>query len=92
MSEQDDGKTEFLYRSLMEPSRFLLVSLTMDAILEQTTAHGRRRKLRALTEGLDLKDIYGTTVERIKEQGGESKAGDGNSDVGLAFGAVITTR
>jgi len=57
--------------SLMEASRFLLVSLTMDAILEQTTAHGRRRKLRAITEGLDLKDIYGTTLERIKEQDGE---------------------
>jgi len=57
--------------SLMEVSRFLLVSLTMDAILEQTTAHGRRRKLRVITEGLDLKDIYGTTLERIKRQGGE---------------------
>ena len=57
--------------SLMEVSRFLLVSLTMYAILEQTTAHGRRRKLRVITEGLDLKDIYGTTLERIKGQGGE---------------------
>jgi len=43
----------------------------MDAILEQTTAYGRRRKLRAMTEGLDLKDFYGATIERIKEQGGE---------------------
>ena len=43
----------------------------MDAILGQTTDYGRRRKLKAMTEGLDLKDFYGTTIERIKEQGGE---------------------
>jgi len=55
----------------MKASRFLLVSLTMDAILGQTTAYGRRRKLRTMVEGLDLKDIYGATMERIREQGGE---------------------
>ena len=43
----------------------------MDAILGQTTAHGRRQKLRTMTEGLDLKDFYGATIERIKKQGGE---------------------
>jgi len=55
----------------MDASRFLLISLTMDAILGQTTTYGRRRKLRAMTEGSDLKDVYGLTLERIKEQGGE---------------------
>ena len=43
----------------------------MDAVLGQTTAHGRRQKLRTVTEGLDLKDVYGSTLERIKAQGGE---------------------
>ena len=43
----------------------------MDAILGQTTAHGRRQKLRTMTEGLDLKDFYGATIDRIKKQGGE---------------------
>ena len=43
----------------------------MDAILGQTTDYGRRQKLRAMTEGLDLKDFYGATIERIKKQGGE---------------------
>ena len=52
-------------------SRFLLISLTLDAILGQTTAHGRRQKLRRITEGFDLKGIYGATLERIKAQGGE---------------------
>jgi len=43
----------------------------LDAILGETTAYGRRQKLRAITHGLDLKGVYGTTLERIKEQGGE---------------------
>ena len=60
-----------LYLLLIEACRFLLISLTMDAILGQTTDYGRRRKLRAMTEGLDLKNFYGATIERIKEQGGE---------------------
>ena len=60
--------------SLLHPpdkSRFLLISLTLDAILGETTAYGRRQKLREITQCLDLKDVYGTTLERIKEQGGE---------------------
>src|SRR5437879_1026367 len=43
----------------------------MDAILEEPTACGRRRKLRAITDGLDLKDVYGATVDRIKKLGVE---------------------
>ena len=56
---------------LIGTSRFLLISITMDAILGETTAGSRRQRLRAMTEGLDLKDVYGVTIERIKEQGGE---------------------
>ena len=54
---------------LIDMSRFLLISLTMDAILEENTAYDRRLKLRAITEGLNLKDVYGSTLARIKEQG-----------------------
>ena len=57
--------------SLTDKPRFLLISLTMDAILGETTAYGRRQKLKAITHGLDLKDVYGTTIERIKKQSGE---------------------
>ena len=60
-----------LHSLLTDKSRFLLISLTMDAILGETTAYGRRQKLTAITQGLDLKDVYGTTIERIKNQGGE---------------------
>jgi len=52
-------------------SRFLLVSLNMDAILQETTIHRRRQKLNAMTNGLELGDVYGATLRRIKAQGGE---------------------
>jgi len=56
---------------LIGASRFLLISLTMDAILGEATAYGRRQKLGAMTEGLDLNGVYGATLERVKRQGGE---------------------
>jgi len=52
-------------------SRFLLVSLNIDAILQETTIHRRRQKLNAITDGLGLGDAYGATLGRIKGQGGE---------------------
>ena len=51
--------------------RFLLVSLNIDAILQETTIHRRRQKLSAMTDGLGLGDAYGATFGRIKGQGGE---------------------
>jgi len=69
VSEQHNRSIAFTFPS--DKSRFLLISLTLDAILGETTAYGRRQKLRAITQGIDLKDVYGTTLERIKEQGGE---------------------
>jgi len=60
-----------LHSPLINTSRFLLISITMDAILGETTAESRPQRLRTITEGLDLKDVYGAALERIKEQGGE---------------------
>ena len=51
--------------------RFLLVSLNVDAILQETTISRRRRKLSAMTDGLGLEGTYGETLSRIKRQGGE---------------------
>jgi len=42
----------------------------MDAILQETTIYHRRQKLNAMTDGLGLGDAYGTTLGRIKGQGG----------------------
>ena len=50
--------------------RFLLVSLNIDAILQEPTIHGRRQKLRAITDGLGLGSAYGETLGRIRRQGG----------------------
>ena len=52
-------------------SRFLLVSMNIDAILQETTIHRRRQKLNAMTHSLGLGDVYGETLDRIKGQGGE---------------------
>ena len=52
-------------------SRFLLVSLNIKAILQETTLHRRRAKLSAMTNGLGLGDAYDATIERIKLQEGD---------------------
>ena len=52
-------------------SRFLLVSLNIDAILQEPTIHRRRQKLNSMTDGLGLGDAYSATLDRIKGQGGE---------------------
>ena len=49
----------------------MLVSLNIDAILQETTIHRRRQKLNAMTDGLGLGDAYGATLDQIKGQGGE---------------------
>ena len=52
-------------------SRFLLVSLSIETILQETTVYRRRQKLRATENGLELGGAYGVTLRRIKAQGGE---------------------
>jgi len=52
-------------------SRFLLVSLNMDAILHESTIHRRRERLGKMIDGLELGDVYGGTIERIRAQSGD---------------------
>jgi len=54
-----------------DASRFLLVSLNIDAILHESTISRRREKLNKLTNGLELQDVYGATIGRIKAQDGD---------------------
>ncbi|PUU75154.1 EAP30/Vps36 family-domain-containing protein [Tuber borchii] len=57
---------------------FLLVSLNIDAILQETTIYQRRQKLSAMTDGLGLGDAYGVTLGRIKgKKWEENEAWDG---------------
>ena len=52
-------------------SRFLLVFLSIETILQEATIYRRRQKLNAMRDGLDLGGAYGATLGRIKAQGGE---------------------
>ena len=52
-------------------SRFLLVSLNIDAILHESTISRRREKLSKATDGLKLGGVFGVTIERIKAQDGD---------------------
>ena len=52
-------------------SRFLLVSLSIDGILHESTISRRREKLINMTNGLELGDVYGVTIDRIKVQDGD---------------------
>jgi len=50
--------------------RFLLVSLNIKAILEETTIGWRRERLGAVTNSLGLAGAYDATIGRIKAQAG----------------------
>jgi len=50
--------------------RFLLVSLTIGAILAEATIHKRRERLDIMTSGLGLDGAYDATLDRIKGHGG----------------------
>jgi len=43
----------------------------MDAILHESTISRRREKLNKMSDGLELEDVYGATIERIKAQDGD---------------------
>ena len=45
---------------------FLLVSLNMDAILDEITISGRRKKLDEIAKGEGLGDAYTDTLSRIQ--------------------------
>jgi len=48
--------------------RFLLVSLSIEAILTEPTIHRRKEKLKQMSKGQDAGDVYSATFERIKGQ------------------------
>jgi len=51
--------------------RFLLVSLGIETILGETTIRRRREKLKQMSTGQDVGDVYTATLERIRGQGGD---------------------
>ena len=60
----------------MIQDRFLLVSLNIDAVLQEITVRQRKRKLDEMIQGNGLRDAYSATLVRIKAQkGGMSRLG-----------------
>ena len=60
--------TSLGYGPLTVMLRFLLVSLSIDAILGEITVYQRRKKLEEMTKGDGLGDAYTATLSRIKAQ------------------------
>jgi len=52
-------------------SRFLLVLLSIETILQETTIYRGRQRLSAAKNGLGLGGVYEATLGRIKAQGGD---------------------
>ena len=50
--------------------KFLLVSLNLEGILQESTIYRRRERLSKMIDGFGLGDVYGATIERTKAQGG----------------------
>jgi len=48
--------------------RFLLVSLSIESILAEPTIHRRKERLKQMSKGQGVGDVYGATLERIKGQ------------------------
>ena len=71
MSSGRDAENLGLHYPLIDIFRFLLVSLNIEAILQESTIYRRRERLSKMTDGLGLEDVYGATIERIKAQGGD---------------------
>jgi len=55
---------------LLIENRFLLVSLNVNAVLEEPTILERKEKLDEMTQGNGLQGAYSSTLERIKAQSG----------------------
>src|SRR5207302_4371165 len=67
----NDTANPIPHHPLTDIPRFLLVSLSVGAILQESTIRRRREKLSKMIDGLGLGDAYGATIERIKAQGGD---------------------
>jgi len=65
----NDAWNPILDVPLIAISRFLLVSLNLDSILQESRIYRRRERLRKIGDGLGSADAYSVTIERIKSQG-----------------------
>ena len=71
MGNGHDAQNPITHYRLIYIFRFLLASLNIQAILQESTMYRRRERLNKMTDGLRLGDVYGATIERMKAQGGD---------------------
>ena len=71
MSSSRDAQNPILHYQLTYIFRFLLASLNIETILQESTIYRRRERLGKMTSGLGLEGVYGATIERIRAQGGD---------------------
>ena len=71
MGSGHDIQNPIAHYRLIYIFRFLLVSLNIEAILQESTIYRRRERLNKMTDGLGLEDVYSAMIERIKAQGGD---------------------
>jgi len=68
--------SSFIGQSLIVAPRFLLVSLSIAATLDETTIYQRGEQLERMTNGRGLGDAYRVALDRIKAQSrGKSRLG-----------------
>ena len=63
-----DAENSTPHHPLMYVFRFRLVSLYIDRILRESTTYRRRKRLSHMTKKLDLRSVYGSTLQRIRAQ------------------------
>ena len=71
MREADDAQNPTLGYPLIHAFRFRLVSLSIEAILRESTIYGRRGRLSKMANGLGWGGAYGTTIDRIMALDGD---------------------
>ena len=71
MGNGHDVHNQIAHYRLIYIFRFLLASLNIEGILQESTMYRRRERLNKMTDGIGLEDVYGATIERIKAQGGD---------------------
>jgi len=69
VSRSSDAKDSAIHYWLIDMFRFLLLSVNIEAILQEPTIYRRRERLSQISDGLELGDAYGTMIERIRAQG-----------------------
>ena len=67
----NDADNLILHYPLIDTFRFRLVSLSIEAILRESTIYRRRERLSRMTDGLEWGGVYCTTIERIMVLGGD---------------------